>query len=1132
METTQNSFFGRIISYFVRHKTAANLLLIIMVVMGLLSLTKIRAQFFPDVVLETVTVSVKWKGAGSEDIDVGIVELLEPNLLGIDGVEEIISTSREGSTSIVIDFEPSTDMRKATDDVKSAVELVNDLPENAEEPIVRRRVWRDRVTNVMISGDLSSEQLGLIADEFNQKLYRQGVSKTSISGFQAPLIRVAVPENKLIQYGVSLAEIAQAIRSAVESKPSGEVGNGSRVRSGVAKRSIEEIRRIVLRPGGSNASIKVGDISIVKIDGSHNRREYFVGELPAVLLRVDRDAFGDAIDIQKLVEDSAADFQETLPKGVKIELSQTRAAAISNRLNILLKNGGQGLCLVIILLFLFLSARTALWVAVGIPAAMLASIGLMYMSGITLNMISLFALILCLGIVVDDAIVVAEHADFRARRLAEDPTNAAERAAIRMALPVFTATITTVIAFAGLVAIGGRFGSLIADIPFTVIVVLLASLLECFLILPNHMVHALKAKSLKTAWFDWPSEQFNRGFRYFRDVLFRPLTELFIRIRYPIVGGAVLLLALSSTLLISGEIKWRFFNAPERGGFTGNIAMLPNAMRSDTKEMLTELNRATKEVAESYEKRYGSYPVIFSNTQLGGNSGRGISGAENKEPNQLGSITVELIDADLRPYSSFAFLGDLQDSVLRHPRLETLSFRGWRSGPGSDSLSVSFLGYDSNVLKNAAEYFKAQLVSIPGITGLEDSQSYDKNELVLELTARGVALGFTTDSLGIELYQRLNGIEAASFPVRTRSAKIIVGLPESEITNNFLNKTRIKSPKGNYVHLSDIVSTSSSYGFSTIKRENGQRQISVTGDISEDNPQIAEDISNLIQNELLPEITIKYGVKTYIGGLAQQERKFKSDALLGLLLALIGIYLSLTWVFSSWSRPIIVMAAIPFGLIGTLWGHYIWGVSLSMFSVIGLIGMTGIIINDSIVLISTIDEYSKMRGSRHALVDAVSDRLRPVLLTTLTTVLGLAPLLFETSKDAQFLKPTVITLVYGLAFGSLIVLFLVPALVSIQQDLGNYSKSFRRILIGRRSPFLAKVIFWSGLLFVLITFVLMIFWTLLGSPGLSNLWLPDFLKTNQNLIPLFQLLVCGLITLFLLLVLIPSILKNSFGRKG
>lgn len=1049
---------GGLLSYFTRHKTAANLFLVIMLVLGVMSGTKIRSQFFPDVVVETVSVNVVWQGAGPEDIDNGIVQLLEPVLLAVEGVEESQSYSYEGRARIQLDFEPNYDMSRAADDVKTAVDSVANLPAEAEDPVIQRGVWRDRVTDVVITGPVSPDQLARFADEFVVRLFRDGITRTTIQGVAAPETIVEVPEEQLIRNATTLRAIADAIKEEVDADPAGDVAGGAaRVRTGIAKRTAEEIGGIVIRSNPDGSKLFVSDVARISVKGVTRNRSYFVGEHPAVSVRIDRADMGDAISMQAQVQNAADEMQQTLPDGVTITLIRTRAEAITDRLNILLDNGLMGLGLVVILLFLFLNARTAFWVAAGIPVAMAAAIALMYVSGLTINMISLFALIITLGIVVDDAIIVGEHADFRARRLGESPVQAAENAARRMAAPVFSATLTTICAFFALMAISGRFGSLIADIPFTVIVVLIASLAECFLILPHHMSHALAAVHRRN-WYDAPSHYFNLGFSWFRETIFRRVMVRVVQFRYPVMGAIILALSSQVNLFLTGDVTWRFFNAPERGSITGNFAMVSGASRADTMEMVRELQRATTDLAKRYEDEHGRNPVDFVMAEIGGTAGRGLTGQDTKDDDLLGAISIELIDADHRPYSSFEFLGELQNEVRRHPLLETLSFRGWRSGPGGDAIDIQLFGASAETLKKAALDIQTALGRHTEVSSLEDNMAFDKEELVLELTPQGQALGFTIDGLGRELRNRLNGIKAATFPVGARSAEITVQLPDSEKTADFIERTQMLTPGGNYVPLSDLVTVTSSIGFASVLRENGLRVVKVSGDISEDDPVRAEEIMTEIREQLLPRIETEYGLASRLGGLAEQENTFLADAQLGFLLALIGIFLTLAWIFSSWTRPMVVMAIIPFGLVGTIFGHYAWDVPLSMFSVVGLIGMTGIIINDSIVLISTVDEYAADRDITQAIIDGATDRLRPVLLTTLTTVFGLAPLLFETSQQAQFLKPTVITLSYGLGFGMVLVLLLVPSLLAMQRDVSLQIRAFRRMAFGRRTGALGRFI--------------------------------------------------------------------------
>ena len=762
---------GGILSYFTRHRTAANLLLMLLLLAGAYTIPQMRAQFFPDVIVDDIDISVSWDGAGAEDVDTAIVQVLEPALQGVDGVSETSATSREGQASISLEFEPGHDMDRAEEDVKTALDGVSNLPEEAEDPEIRRGRWSDRVTDVIIKGPVGVDQLANFADEFVQRLFAQGVTRTTIRGLAAPETIVEVTSLDLIRYDITLREIADAIAEEAEADPAGDVSGAARVRTGVAKRSADQIADIVLRSSDDGTQLTIGDVARIRVEGIDRERAYFVGPDPAISIRVDRSAQGDAIRMQHTVEQVAAEMELTLPAGVEIDLIRTLAESITARLNLLIDNGAMGLALVVALLFLFLNARTALWVAAGIPVAMTAAIAIMWAAGLTLNMISLFALIITLGIVVDDAIVVGEHADFRARRLGEDPTTAAENAARRMFMPVFSATLTTIIAFFALVAIGGRFGDLIADIPFTVIVVLVASLIECFLILPHHMKHAL-THTAKEHWYDWPSRVVNRGFRWVRETLFRPLMVGVIWARYPVMAFVIVILASQIALLIRGDVQWRFFNAPEQSSVTGNFAMVPGASREDTIEVMRTLQKTVEDLGAKYQAEHGQNPIRYALAEIGGSSGRGLAGAETKEPDQLGSIAIELIDADLRPYSSFAFVADLQDAVPSHPMLETISFRGWRGGPGGDAIDIELSGASSETLKAAAEDLKAQLARYGEVSALEDNLAYDKEELILELTPQGQALGLTIDNLGSTLRARLNGVEAATYPDGPRSAAI------------------------------------------------------------------------------------------------------------------------------------------------------------------------------------------------------------------------------------------------------------------------------------------------------------------------------------------------------------------------
>ncbi|MEO1328532.1 MAG: efflux RND transporter permease subunit, partial [Pseudomonadota bacterium] len=793
-----------LLRYFVEHRTAANLLLALMLMAGVAAGLQIRSQFFPDVVIESITVRVPWDGAGPEDVDRSIVAALEPRLLAVDGVESMRAQAQEGRASITLEFEPGWDMSVAIDEVKTAVDETTTLPDEADDPRITLGRFRDLVTNIVLAGPRTPDQLDLYAQELKSRLFQAGVSRVTVQGVRDPQIRVEPSEASLERYGLTLREIADRVAAEVEARPAGELDNGAgRVRAGEERKSVDRLGAVSVRTLPDGSRLLLRDVAVIRERGAESGVAFFRDGQPAVQLRVERDAEGDSIGIQRTVEQVVETYRPALPADVETVLTRTRSQAILDRLDILWRNGLTGLGIVLVLLFLFLSARTAFWVSAGIPAAMMATIAFMWAFGLSLNMVSLFALIICLGIVVDDAIVVGEHAD----RLARDglpPADAASVAATRMAAPVFSASVTTVIAFLALVVIGGRFGELIADLPRTVALVILASLVECFVILPAHMRHALAAqargaaagaRARTVAWWDRPSLYVNRWFETVREQGLRPLMRWATRQRYPVLAGALALLAFTLAMRFDNTVRWRFWSAPERGVVQANVMMLSGATREDTFAMLEEMRRALEETDRALAAEHGRAPVTDAIAKLGATSGRGLSGEDTRDPDQLGSLSIELIDPDFRPYSQGDFVRLWRSRIEEHPLLETLAVRGERSGPGGDAIEIELTGgADARTLKAAAEALKARLAALPGVSALEDSLPYDAAELVLTLTPKGEALGFTTQTLGAELRARLAGITAAQFPRGAREAEIQVALPEQTLDAAFLYRTRVPIP--------------------------------------------------------------------------------------------------------------------------------------------------------------------------------------------------------------------------------------------------------------------------------------------------------------------------------------------------
>ncbi|MEC9432894.1 MAG: efflux RND transporter permease subunit [Pseudomonadota bacterium] len=1051
-----------VLGYFVRHNTAANLLMALMLLFGLYGAQNLRMQLTPDIPQNRVQVKVAWDGAGPEQVDGAVIALLVPPLQALDGVDRIRSSAQDGSGTIIVDYEPGVNMAEAGEAASSAVSAVGGLPDGMDRPSVRRLVWTDKVTDVVIHGPVGHDQIGRLATEFSDRLRAAGLARVALLGAPPHAVRVSVPERELVRHDLTVAEVAAAVADAARTDPGGRTASGTRVSTGAERRTIEELGDVVVGADADGERLRLRDIARIEDEGARTGRRYYVGDQAAAVVAVSRNEMGDAVEIMQRVRAISEEMAPTLPAGVRFDFVSSRVEVVEERLALLLDNAATGMALVLAVLFLFLNARTAIWVSAGIPISLLFAAGMMWAFGLSLNLVTLFALILTLGIVVDDAIVVGEHADDLARRRRLSPAAAAEQAARRMAAPVISAGLTTAIAFTGLLAIGGRFGKMLEGLAIVVAMVLLASLVESLLVLPNHMRHALGkgvrgvgtvAGRRRTDWADIASSRVNRGFDALRDRAFRPAVVALTRLRWPALGLAFALLAFAAAQLQTGALPWRFWHSPDRASVAGNIAMLSGAEREDTLAQLRQVERAIEETGKEFEARYGADPVRFVLGQVGGSAGRGLAVEDSKEPWQLASVSVELSDPDERPYSSWEFLGEVQKRIVRAPLTEVVTFRGLGGGPGEDSISIELSGAEAEELKAASEALQQALADYPEVSALEDNLAYDKTELLLEITPLGEAQGLTAEAIGRVLRNRLTGVKAAEFAVEGRTGTITVRLPQEELTADFLARTRILTPSGDWAPLSELVAVSSRPGFGVLRRVDGVMSVTLTGELSEDDPDRAALVERDLRERILPGIAERYDIRYDLSGLAKQERAFLADAEMGFALALAGIYLVLAWVFASWSRPLTVLAVVPFGLVGAVWGHVWMGVPMTLYSVVGLIGMSGIIINDSIVLVTTIDEYARGRALRPALIDAVCDRFRAVTLTTLTTVLGLAPLLTETSSQAQTLLPTVVTLCFGLGFGFFLVLLVTPALVLAQRDVGRALTSARRmtaLALGRR----------------------------------------------------------------------------------
>ena len=1019
------------IALFARHRTAANILMMLMVVVGVLGLARMNTQFFPTFGVDWISVSVTWPGASAEDIDANIVAAVEPEVRFLDGVKRVVSQSVEGIGSIVVEFEPGTDLDTALANVENAVSRVATLPEESEKPVVNRIYAYEGIGNVVISGPFSEAALRAYAKDIRERLLAAGVDKVDLFGSRREEIWVEVRAGHLRQLDLTLGDIAARIGTSSADLPSGIVpaGTNKQIRSIGLARSVEEIGQVEVIARQDGAKVHLRDIAAIGERFNERDAIAFRAGYPAIELQVRRAPTSDALEQAAILDTFIEELQPTLPPTLVVEHYDDVAELIDDRIDMLLRNGAGGLALVIVVLFVFLSARVAFWVTVGIPVSLLATLGVMMLTGQSINMVSLFALIMAVGIIVDDAIVVGEHAVTQ-RAAGAGAVEASERGARRMLAPVMAATLTTAAAFLPLFMVSDVIGQMIQAIPLVMVAVLVASLIECFLVLPGHLRVALRADPRRENRF---ARWFNPRFDAFRDGLFTRVVRSCVAWRYLTVSVALALLLLFAGLVAGGRISFVFFPSPESDAVLANVTFVEGTRRETTIAMVDELGRALQEAEAELTGGAGGL-VVMSLGQVGKPAVR---------PNtfflgtgdHVGGMRVELQLSDRRAVRTQTLIEEWRSRVRPLPGLVTMTILERQAGPPGREIDIRVTGDDLPALKAAAGEVRALLDRFPGVSDIEDDTPYGKQEAILTVTPRGRALGFTTESAAGQVRASFEGVIAKRFARGDDEVTIRVRLPHDELTESDLRRGYVRSPAGVEVPLSEVVGFDEKTGFASIRREDGRRMVAVTAEIDESITTTAEILAAL-QAEGLPEIMQRHGVGVLLRGKAEEQATTFADMKTGAMVGLLAIYLILAWVFASYTRPFTVMAVIPFGAVGAIAGHFVLGFDLTVLSMVALLGLSGIVVNDSIILVRAIqDRLEAGEPLMDALVGGARDRLRAVILTSVTTIFGLLPLLFETSLQAQFLKPMAVTVVFGMIGVTPIVLILVPSLLAIQGDI-------------------------------------------------------------------------------------------------
>lgn len=1029
-----------ILAGFVRHRNAANLFMVLFVLFGIWGLTNLNRQLMPNTDTRTVNVTINWSGASAEDVERNILQVIEPGLNSLDGVVSMNSFAREGRAQIRINFERNVSIQTAEQRVQSAVSAVSSLPDAASTPTVAAQRSYDPVAAIAISGPFPEEALRRYAREIRDGLLSAGVDRVEFTGYRARQLRIEVDDAKLRQLGITLSDLANALSPNFSDRPSGSLTGDfdAQIRAAARELSVREIADTEIFSSATGQTLTFGDVATITDTFDPNTPLGYMRGEPAIKLQVSRAANGDTVTTYEKVREYVAQVQPTLPQSLNAVVFDAAAEQVNQRLGLLISNGVAGLVLVIVVLFVFLDARIAFWVAGGIPIAIMGTLGTMYLMGMSLDMISMFALMMMLGIIVDDAIVVGEHTSTLYRE-GMSRSEAAIEAAKRMAPPVIASVLTSMAAFAPIWLVGDSVGQIMAPLPVVAVAVLAASILETFFILPGHLAHALPKQRKRSGAF---RRNFDKGFAFFRDRMFGSLAELSYSWRYLTAAIALSITIGALGLLFSNQLKFEFFPTAESESFNVSAQFQAGTPQSQMAEIVQDIERAVSEV-ESNLTPNGETLIVTTYASLDLEEGRA-------------NFNVYLTPSEARTVRTAAITQALRDNLPSVAGVQSIGIREFRGGPPGQAIDIRFVGASAGVLKQASEELQDILEGFPEVDAASDTLFYGSPELIMSLNARGAALGFDLNSLGTQVRDAFEGRNVGT--IASNDDEITVTLLRgSDATGSAaLREMWVRAPSGTYVPLDSIVTFSESQGFAFIARENGKTAVSVRADTIEGAD--ANAILARLDADYLPQLTAKYGIGYEFGGRRAEQNAAFTDLGIGAIYALAVMYLIISWIFGSWFTPLAVLAIIPFGVAGAVWGHHLLGYPLTVVSMMGMLGLGGILVNASIVMMARMNErLADGEGLRDAAIGSSRDRLRAVLLTSLTTIGGLAPLLFEKSLVAQFLIPMALTIVSGLSVATLLVLFLVPAIVGIGADIGAFLRwlfltpnapTFREIISG------------------------------------------------------------------------------------
>ncbi len=1033
----------------VKNRVTVNIMVVIILAAGIITLLRLRREAFPQFSLDMVTVSVSYPGASPEEIEEGVCVKIEEAIKGVDGIKKMYSTASEGFGYVLAELESDvSDPRRVYDEIRSEVDRIETFPEEAKEPVVEEIALRDPVIYVAVYGDAPEITLRKVAEKVRDDLTATPViTQAQLAGVRNYEISIEVSEADLRRYGLTFDQVVRAVRRGSLDLPGGTIKTPSAEISLRAKgqrytgREFESIPLLTLPDG---ATIRLGQMAKI-IDGFEDtdKRIRFNGKR-AVVVQVLKTSEQDVIKIADTVHRYVTENQDRLPSGVKESVFFDQSELVRSRINLLVRNGLQGLVLVFIALALFLHLRLSFWVSMGIPVSFMGAMWVLGIRGDSINMISLFAFIMVLGLVVDDAIIIGENIVTKFRKGLK-PADACVEGTAQVGWPVIMTIFTTVVAFLPLFYVAGIMGKFIAVIPVVIIATLMFSLFEALFILPAHLAHTLERRQVRMQRKELKDgrSRFQKITQTFLERVIRnfyaPALKWTLHNRYISFALAIAIFFIAIGIVGSGRVPFVLFQKQDSDWLIAKVIFPYGTPVNVTEAAIERIEKATRDVNFEYAgkiKRDKNARVIRHVFTLVGEVMR--EGAQEGEYGaHCGEIILELLPSEKRHIHYAEILNRWRALTGEIPGTEKLVFTTPVMGPGGSPIEVQLQGSDFDELQVAADELKKQIATYPGTFDIADDFRPGKPELKLKTKPGARALGITLSDLARQVRQGFYGDEAIRIQRGRDDIKVMIRYTQAERRNRgSIENMRIRTPAGDEVPICSVAQVKKGRGYSTIHRVDRYRTITVISDLDESVANARKIVEDL-KSDFLPDLVKRRsGIRYSFAGQEETTKESVGSLARGFFLALLAIYCLLATQFRSYIQPIIVMTAIPFGIIGAIVGHLVMGLSLTLMSLFGVVALSGIVVNDSLVLIDFINRAVRDKMPVfQAVYQSGQARFRPVLLTTITTIAGLFPILKETSFQARMLIPMVVSLSFGLFFATVLTLFLVPSLYLILNDI-------------------------------------------------------------------------------------------------